>query len=266
MRRQTDVAGSSAFHFPPARHRPRRAHAPGDSGPRATRSPRIIQGAVVRAERAWSRPEAIHREAISTPASLLAPTSTQGEQRRLHDPAGGETVWASGILGSIFSRSTSLNSVFLTPEVLNQPLLPAAQSSITVNQNAQMYAMVAFRRMGGASGTPLPPPTWAIPTSSPATISLVMSRTSLFPISATSNWSPRGYPINARPDRERERFLPIPCLQLKFLGQAPTARDTFVQQVASLFPLSFPKLCSLRMLVSSKFSFPAHLISQKQEL
>lgn len=64
------------------------------------------------------------------------------------DPAAVETVWASGIPFYLFPLNVT-NSVFLTPEVLNQWLLPAAQSSVTVNLAAQMYAMVAFQ--GGYS-------------------------------------------------------------------------------------------------------------------
>jgi len=64
------------------------------------------------------------------------------------DPAAVETVWASGIPFYLFPLNVT-NSVFLTPAVLNQYLLPAAQTSNTVNLAAQMYAMVAFE--GGYS-------------------------------------------------------------------------------------------------------------------
>jgi purine nucleosidase len=59
------------------------------------------------------------------------------------DPAAVETVWASGIPFYLFPLNVT-NEVFLTPEVLHQWLLPAAQTSSTVNLAAQMYAMVAF--------------------------------------------------------------------------------------------------------------------------
>jgi len=60
------------------------------------------------------------------------------------DPAAVETVWASGIPFYLFPLNVT-NSVLLTPEVLNQWLLPAAQTSITVDLAAQMYAIVAFQ-------------------------------------------------------------------------------------------------------------------------
>jgi len=64
------------------------------------------------------------------------------------DPAAVETVWASGIPFYLFPLNVT-NSVFLTPQVLNQWLLPVAQTSSTVNLAVQMYAMVAFE--GGYS-------------------------------------------------------------------------------------------------------------------
>jgi purine nucleosidase len=64
------------------------------------------------------------------------------------DPAAVETVWSSGIPFYLFPLNVT-NSVFLTPAVLNQWLLPAAQTSNTVSLAAQMYSMVAFQ--GGYS-------------------------------------------------------------------------------------------------------------------
>ena len=64
------------------------------------------------------------------------------------DPGAVKSVWASGIPFYLFPLNVT-NSVFLTPDVLTQWLLPAAQKSATVSLAAQMYSMVAFE--GGYS-------------------------------------------------------------------------------------------------------------------
>jgi len=79
----------------------------------------------------------------------IAPgANSNAEWNAYWDPAAVETVWASGIPFYLFPLNVT-NKVFLTPEVLTQWLLPAAQTSTTVNLAAQMYAMVAFE--GGYS-------------------------------------------------------------------------------------------------------------------
>ena len=80
------------------------------------------------------------------------------------------------------------NSVFLPPGCSTNGCcrLPKARLH-QMNQHAQMYAMVAFQGGYGFWDTVAPPPTWAIPTSSPSPpTAWVSSRTSLLPISATS--------------------------------------------------------------------------------
>jgi purine nucleosidase len=134
------------------------------------------------------------------------------------DPAAVETVWASGIPFYLFPLNVT-NSVFLTPQVLEYWLLPAAQTSNTVSLAAQMYAMVAFQ--GGYSF-------WDTVTAAylgyPGLFTFLTQNLAIVTDESSPNLgnitvaSPGGYPINVAQTVDVNGFYQYLVQQLSSLG------------------------------------------------